>query len=397
MPSMFIGGAERSLLGLLDAFDFNEHEVDLFIYRHEGEFMPLIPDSVNLLPEVSAYTALDASIRSLVGSGKFFFALNRILSKWALACRCRMARQEPSAFNMMFYIGKYLLPFLPKIDGHYDLALNFLGSNDILLSRISANVKVGWVHTDYSRYNGYQALDNKMWNRWGKIDYIANVSEDCTNVFKECFPFLSEKCITIENVLATNLIQKNALEFEVAEEMPEESNVIRLCSVGRFCEAKNFDRIPEVVKLLNQQRCRVKWYLVGGGPDLGLVQEKIKESHVEEQVILLGEKINPYPYMNACDIYVQPSRFEGKAVTVREAQILRKPVLITNFSTAQSQLEDGGDGLICPLSVRGIAEGIRKLVVDDALRNRLATMAGDRDYSNRSEMKKLNLILEKQR
>lgn len=38
MPSMFIGGAERSLLGLLDSFDSEKYDVDLFLYRHEGDF-----------------------------------------------------------------------------------------------------------------------------------------------------------------------------------------------------------------------------------------------------------------------------------------------------------------------------------------------------------------------
>ena len=40
MPSMFIGGAERSLLGLLEAIDYSRYDVSLFLYRHEGELKP---------------------------------------------------------------------------------------------------------------------------------------------------------------------------------------------------------------------------------------------------------------------------------------------------------------------------------------------------------------------
>ena len=47
---MELGGAERALLGLLDALDASRFQVDLFVYRHSGELMPLIPDKVNLLP-----------------------------------------------------------------------------------------------------------------------------------------------------------------------------------------------------------------------------------------------------------------------------------------------------------------------------------------------------------
>ena len=78
---------------------------------------------------------------------------------------------------------------------------------------------------------------------------------------------------------------------------------------------------------------------------------------MQERVIILGKKNNPYPYMRACDLYVQPSRYEGKAVTVREAQLLGKPVVITNYATSASQLEDGADGVIVPMDNAGCAEG----------------------------------------
>ena len=81
-----------------------------------------------------------------------------------------------------------------------------------------------------------------------------------------------------------------------------------------------------------------------------------------DRFILLGKKVNPYPYIKKCDIYCQPSRYEGKAVTVGEAQILAKPVVITNYPTAKSQVKDGFDGYITELSVEGIVDGIEKLI-----------------------------------
>ena len=61
---------------------------------------------------------------------------------------------------------------------------------------------------------------------------------------------------------------------------------------------------------------------------------------MQEHVIILGKKENPYPYIKACDLYIQPSRYEGKCVSVVEAQILRKPVVITDYITSGSQLKD---------------------------------------------------------
>ena len=72
----------------------------------------------------------------------------------------------------------------------------------------------------------------------------------------------------------------------------------------------------------------------------------LQKNKLEDSFILLGKQLNPYPYIKACDLYVQPSRYEGKAVTVTEAQALHKPVLITNYETAHSQLTNGFDGYI---------------------------------------------------
>ncbi|MNG33168.1 Glycosyl transferases group 1 [compost metagenome] len=90
---------------------------------------------------------------------------------------------------------------------------------------------------------------------------------------------------------------------------------------------------------------------------------------------------------------MQPSRYEGKAVTVTEAQILGKPVLITNYPTATSQVTSGVDGIICELSPDGIAEAIEQLYRSKELRSALVSHVKDKDYSNSSELDKLYQII----
>ena len=137
----------------------------------------------------------------------------------------------------------------------------------------------------------------------------------------------------------------------------------------------------------------IKWYIIGYGEDEILYKELIKKYNLEQNFILLGKKINPYPYMKKCDLYVQPSRYEGKAVTVGEARILGRPVLITNYPTAKSQLNNGFDGYITDMSVDGIVKGIEKLYNDNELRFRLEKNCMDTDYSNGHELKKLYEII----
>ena len=92
---------------------------------------------------------------------------------------------------------------------------------------------------------------------------------------------------------------------------------------------------------------------------------------MEKTVIILGKRINPYPYIKACDIYVQPSRYEGKAITVLEAQALNKPVIITNYGTASSQLKDGNNGIIVSLENQKCAEEIGKVINNMKLQKKL--------------------------
>jgi glycosyltransferase involved in cell wall biosynthesis len=135
------------------------------------------------------------------------------------------------------------------------------------------------------------------------------------------------------------------------------------------------------------------WYVVGYGGDEQQIKDLIEENNLTDQFILLGKKINPYPFIKEADLYVQPSRYEGKAVTVVEAQVLSKPVLITNYPTAKSQVKDGFDGSICELSVQGIADGIEKLYLDSRMREQLVTNCKDTVFSNLNELNKLYSLI----
>ena len=115
---------------------------------------------------------------------------------------------------------------------------------------------------------------------------------------------------------------------------------------------------------------------------------------MQSHVIILGKKVNPYPYIKKCDFYLQPSRYEGKSVSVREAQILHKLVIITNYPTANSQLENGIDGVIVPMDNEGCAKGILNFLQDIELQRKILTNLNLHDYSNSSEIKKIYKLME---
>lgn len=383
-PNLRIGGVERSLLGLLEALLSQGHDVTLFLNSHDGEFLPLLPKGVKLLPSIPAYGDLDRPIARVLFSPRPWMAVARLTAKLVTAIR----RLTGHPGDLAPRAAAYCLAFMPKVPGSYDIALGFLRPHEMLLDKVRATVKVGWVHTDYTTVEtgtdgAYEALT------WGRLDAIAAVSDDVARTFASAVPVNPAKIVVIENILSSSFVRSQADSCEVSGEMPMEPGVARLCSVGRFTHQKGFDLAIEAADRLRASGRRFRWYLVGYGPDEPMLRAAIDGAGLGGTVIILGKKTNPYPYMKACDIYVQPSRYEGKSVCVREAQMLGKPVLITNFPTAAAQLEHDVDGYITECGVEGIVRGLERLMDDPALARRLATCAAARSYENLGEVSKV--------
>ena len=212
-------------------------------------------------------------------------------------------------------------------------------------------------------------------------------------------PSLESKIVEIHNILPASFVRNRANELsaeEVAKEMPREDGVVNLLSVGRFTYPKNYDNVPAILKNVNDNvnvNDIIKWYLIGYGGDEPLIRQRIAEAGMEGQVIILGKKGNPYPYIKACDVYVQPSRYEGNAVTVREAQMLCKPVVVTDYATASSQIQDGIDGIIVPMDNEGCAKGIAQFLQDRAKQQSITDHLKAHDFSNADEINKLFALL----
>ncbi|GAB6122637.1 glycosyltransferase [Dysgonomonas termitidis] len=191
---------------------------------------------------------------------------------------------------------------------------------------------------------------------------------------------MAYKIIVIENILSVNFVREQALL-----EKPKLDGQIKLLTVGRFCYPKAFDLAVRICAGLVDKGVPVKWYAIGYGDEKPIL-DAIKEYNMQEHFIILGKRTNPYPYIAACNIYIQPSRYEGKAVTVREAQIIGKPVVITAFNTSESQLKNGFDGLIVPMNIEDAVSGIKTLIEDKSLQDKFRENMSARDYGNSKEV-----------
>lgn len=334
MESLRIGGAEKSLLTILSMFDYDKYEVDLMLFRHNGEFMSFIPKEVNLLSEDRIFQCFDR---------------NRKISPLVYAKQGNLKNAVHSAVYLVeaalakivhkpLYIGwQHQKHFFESQTRHYDAAIAFLERRTIyyVADLISADKKIAFIHNDYTVYPYDKEEDMRCFD---KFNSIATVSEHCRDVLCEKFPMYSEKFTVIKNMVSEKLI--NSLAEEEIPNFYKDDDTLYLSSVGRLTFQKGFDLAIEICARLVEEGYKVKWYIVGEGEQRESLERKIAKMKLENNIILAGADVNPYRWMKMCDVYVQPSRFEGFGITIAEAKALNKKIVASDIPEFREQLID---------------------------------------------------------
>lgn len=374
------GGAEKSLISLLNTMDYSRYNVDLFLFKHEGLFLNKIPKQVNVLEEPSEYQLFDMPIKAAVmkclRQGRLDIALSRVCAGYIFKSEKNKARCEQR-------VWRYLSKSLQNISKKYDVAIGYLEKNPVYfcIDKVNANKKIGFIHTDYDKLGMDPNIDMGYFR---SLDHIVTVSEECANVLKQRFSIYNDKIGVIHNIVSPSTINKMS-----QEKVDLERKGVKLVSVGRLSHEKGFDLAIEACKNLVGDGYEIKWYIIGEGEGRGKLEKMIEENHLQDHFLLLGLKENPYPYIREADIYVQPSRFEGKSIAIDEAKILHKPIVVTNFSTAKDQIKNEENGLIIDMDAHSLSEGIKKLIHNEELRNKLIKNLSDEELGTESEIKKL--------
>lgn len=379
IPSLRSGGAEKSLITLLSLFDYEKYDVDLLSFRRDGLFYDKIPSKVNVIKDTKDYEMFDGDAKA---------ALVYFLKKGKLS----------SAFDRLKYAGnslsendrwELLKKQLPEINDKYDCVIGYLEGNASYYAADYANTdkRICYVHSDIKKLGINKAANSAAFE---KCNAIVTVSKACADSIADEFPFARSKINVIENITSTKLLRKSAKEEEAFKKNENEKIIL---TVGRFSQPKGIDLAVKASAILKEKGYRFKWYHIGTGELKEEIEALIVSCGVEENFILLGERSNPYPYIGQCDIYVQPSRYEGKSIAIDEAKCLCRPIVTTNFTTVADQIENGANGLVCEMNEKDIAEKVELLFKDENLRRKLTRNLMNEKTGNEEEIEKLYAIL----
>lgn len=387
IPSLDVGGGEKSLINLLEQIDYTKYNVDLFVLNKDGLFLEFVPNEVNILDnspnlEIFKLSMLKSIIKFLINRN-VSLAFNRGMFFIKNKLNISVSKREQ-------YSWKHIRKAIGIIDKKYDVSIGYLEktSNYICIDCVQADKKIGWIHTDYNKLDADKDFDEKYLSR---LDYIVTVSEECYEVLKREFYGLSDRVRIIKNIVSPRIIKRMSIESVDIKKNDKEKMI---ASVGRLSNEKGFDIAVKACRILKDNGIKIKWILVGDGPERSKIERLINENELVENFILIGSNPNPYKYLAKADLYVQPSRFEGKSIAMDEAKILNKPIVATNFSTVKDQISDKFDGIITEMNERSLAKGIEELISNNKLYSSIVNNLNKMSLGTESEVNKLYELID---
>lgn len=345
---LIMGGVEKSLLEWIKIL---------------SPYMDIVVAVMHRGGELESEIAKYASIRTLSDDQlSFRQSIVKKIKRGKISDAFRMVKAVSSAKKEKSYIRQCVnrIYELDKIEEEFDYAVCFHKPTDILVPytamRINAKNKIIWFHTEVS---ATVQMDKKCYKElYQRYDSFVCVSEAVHAQLEDFLGNRKEDIYTIYNYFDINKM------YEKSESTLTEfrNSGIKIVTVGRLSKEKGQDMAIKTARFLKDKNADFTWYFIGDGPYYTELINLTRQYALEKQIMFLGQKENPYPYIRNCDIYVQPSREEGYGMTVAEAKLFQRPIVVTDFLTAAEHIKNGENGYIVPMNENELGSKILRLI-----------------------------------
>lgn len=375
IDSLNIGGAERSLITFLNLLNYSKFNIDLQLFQYNGKLEPYLTKRVNKLKPLYITEYLNSSLKNQIKKPKLFF--KRMIFSFLI----RLKRRSINDIARIYWL--YLGKCIKASNNYYDIAIAY-GQRIptyYVMEKIKAQKKICWINIDHKPQNKNLKFERVFYH---DADKIITVSSAVHNLLsKDIFPEYKNKMMVINDPIDHHFIYK--LAYESIEFNPTNRSDLLILTVSRLNKnQKGLDIALQTALILKNKNIKFKWLVLGEGEYRNLLNNDLSANGLEENFILMGAKINPYPYYKICDVYVQTSRHEGYGISIEEAKLFNKPIVITNFNTAELLIKNNINGIISSFNPVDIANGILKYKNDIKFKNYI--------ISNLEKEKKGNLF-----
>ena len=320
LSSWWAGGTHSAMSSIYHNYDRSKWDLSIYLLSKTGE--KDVPYGGLIMRNNSFLSAFFCTKKEFKKGERLLYFLAKVIKKGA----------------SFFHID--LDTYLFKSNAHrieseqsFDTIVAFIeGPVTRFGTYFSCPNKVAWIHCDYNKYLPEKESELDVYSCYS---HIVTVSEYTTKVFQGRYPSLASRTKTIYNLFdKQSVIQKSMSE-------PDDNRFFKssftILSVGRIHPVKRFSSIPSIARVLRERGCSFKWYIIGPSFDskeVQRLQENIRHYQLEDVVIWLGGKSNPYPYFRLSDLYVCTSLSEACPMVFNESRILGLPVISTDFPSA---------------------------------------------------------------
>lgn len=339
VDSLRNGGIASSLSQFLNEFDSERFKIDLVLFHWEQSYSSLIPNFVSVVTFNGNLDCVSATSCEAKRRGILYFIRKKILAFFCflLGSNC--------VYSMLFRNK--------SMTSEYDIGISFtnnigvrsayFGSNKFLLEKVKAKIKCSWLHVDYEKFHLNHSVNNKEYK---KMDYIISVSNAVQRTFLSFIPELENKCKVFYNHLDKEKIRQNSTVLPHDFHPFNESDGLRIISVGRLDKNKNIIDCIEIANSIVKKNVNFKWLILGDGPERKNIEKRIKKYKLSEKCLLLGNKTNPYQFMSQADLFVTTSKTESFGIAVLESQCFKIPALVIEYPASKEIIVDGTNGFI---------------------------------------------------
>lgn len=362
------GGVQKALLSALNAIDYSENEVTLYVRKNRVDLL----DSVN--SNVSKIIVNQDSTHYYRKPYAMCLEIGEKVSRLLKKDQCR----ETLHWKLVTYLNSAKMQYEKEHyfnDGEeYDVAISYIQgyTAQFVAEYVQAKKKIMFYHGSTDETHD---LHERIMSHFDKI---VGVNIGVQKVLQELYPRFAKKMTYIENYVDAEEVRRRSKEYQI----PKSNAEITLCTCGRLTSVKGFDLAVGAAKILKDNGISFFWYFVGDGPERGKLESMINENGLEEWIEITGMLENPYPYIACCDIYVQSSYEEAHPLAIIEALLLECPVVTTTTVGGLALIKQEVSGLVTEFTGYAIAEAIKKLVVEREIYHKMKAYLMNENYSN---------------
>lgn len=390
-------GAEKCLMSMLKYMDKERYEISVFSVINRGEMFDYVPEGVKIrnenpcsesvLDKKAKWELAKQILKKGIGRGYFFKDAGYL-------CKMLSYQKKTGGIDVKKLFWKLLSDDAPRQQESYDLAVAYIqgAATYYVMDHVNAKKKICFLHNEFIVSGYCPELEESYYEQ---ADGIYCVSKSICDHFAQVYPKMAEKMEVFYNLLDIEDIKAKAMRKEEMSPLFQrtEGQTI-LLTAARLTQVKAYDLAVIALSFVRSAGYNVKWYALGEGPEKDAIEQMIKEYGLEDSFILLGAHENPYPYMAACDIYVQATRYEGCSTSVSEALILEKPVIASDCDGNKEQLKRYGTGILVKTDAKDIARGIIELVSNKELQKKMVEQTNMDDFETEYSLKRIYQYVE---